>query len=372
MATQVSRHLSVRAGERELVDYLVEHVYAYRREAVVNHYVTLKSKRFVILAGPHDVDRMRLAQGVAEALVGKSTFQWSCFQAHPWWSTHTGYPSHFATAHARFNALKLSDLIEIASEDGKEGLPFFVGVKRMSLAEVECYFHDLPRGLLWRADASTVRVHLPDNLFVIGTLDVDENNSAWSQDVSRYTAVVHIGHDDLAFPERRRNIAWPKADWEQQFIRSRIRHGDQAKAKLARILPGNLKPLFPLDELRRQLGVIALPPFVLEEAWLYLANAFDDEGRGLFAESVAENLAIAHDYVLVQNVLPHIMAQRDAMPGAWDEVREYLAPRFPHAYAWVEHFSASDGSERGKAQDAANFASSEARSTWATSQQDPG
>jgi hypothetical protein len=319
-----------------LVDYLVEQVHMYRREVVVNYYVTLKSKRFVILAGPRDVDRMRLAQGVAEALVGESTFQWSCFQAHPWWSTHTGYPAHFAIAHARFNALKLRDLIELASEGEKEGLPFFVGVKRMSRAEVACYFHDLPRSLLWRADASTVRVRLPDNLFVTGTLDVDEeSNSAWSQDVSRHTAVVHIGHDDLAFPERRRNIARPKADWEQRFIRSRVHHGNQARAKLARVLPGNLNPLAPLDELRRYLETIALPPFVLEEVWLYLANAFDDKGRGLFVESVTENLAIAQDYALLQNVLPHILAQRDAGAGAWDDVCEYLALYHPRAYAWM-------------------------------------
>ena len=83
MVTQVSRHLSVKADERELVNYLVEQVHTYRREVVVNYYVVLKSKRFVILTGLHDVDRMHLAQGVAEALVGESTFQWSCFQAHP-------------------------------------------------------------------------------------------------------------------------------------------------------------------------------------------------------------------------------------------------------------------------------------------------
>ena len=338
MVTQVSRHLSVKADERELVNYLVEQVHTYRREVVVNYYVVLKSKRFVILTGLHDVDRMHLAQGVAEALVGESTFQWSCFEAHPWWSTHTGHPGHFAIAHARFNALKLSDLIEFASEDEKKGLPFFVGVRRMSRAEVACYFHDLPRGLLWCANASTVRVHLPDNLFVIGTLDVDEgHNSAWSQDVSRYAAVVHIGHDDLAFAEKRRNTGWPNADWEKRFIRSRVRHGDQARAKLARILPGHLKPLAPLDELGRRLETVVLPRFALEEAWLYLANAFDDEGRGLFVESVAENLASAQDYVLAQNVLPHIMAQRDAEIGAWDDAGAYLALHHPRAYAWMQH-----------------------------------
>ena len=336
MMGQTSRHRPVTADEHELVDYLAEHVHAYRREVVINYYVTLKSKRFVVLAGPHDVDKMPLAQGVAEGLVGRPSFQWSCFQAHPWWSTHTGYPGQYAIAHAHFNALKMSDLIELALEGEREGLPFFVGVKRLSRAEVECYFHDLPRGLLWRADASTARIHLPDNLWVTGTLDLDEEDgSDWSQDVSRYTAVVHIGHDDLAPPERRHDVARPDADWGQQFIQSRVQHGDRARAKLARVLPGNPNPLAPLNELKHHFETIDLPPFVLEEARLYLANAFDDKGRGLFVESVAENLAIALDYVLVQSVLPYILAQGDVETGTWDQVREYLALYHPRACAWM-------------------------------------
>lgn len=338
MAIQVSSHPSVRTGERELVDHLVEQLRMYRRQIVVNYYVTLKGKRFVILVGPPDVDRMPLAQGIAKTLVGQPTFQWSRFQAHPWWSTHTGHPGYFAIAHARFNALKLSNLIELASENEKGRLPFFVGVERMSRAEVECYFHDLPRGLLWRADASTVCIHLPDNVWVTGTLDLDEeNNFAWSRDVSHYTAVVHVGHDDLVFPERRRNVVQPEADWGQSFVKSSIRHSEQARAKLAHILPDRLNPLAPLDKLGHRLGPIDLPSFVIEEGWFYLANAFDDEGQGLFVDSVAENLAVAQDYVLAHNVLPHILAQREVETEAWDDVREYLALHHPRVYARIQH-----------------------------------
>ena len=71
------------------------------------------------------------------------------------------------------------------------------------------------------------------------------------------------------------------------------------------------------------------------EAWLYLANAFDGDGRGLFVEPVIENLRIAQDYVLMQSVLPRVSSQRAGASGIWSEVSEYLAPRFPRAYAWV-------------------------------------
>jgi hypothetical protein len=322
-------------SEREWVDDLVEHNCKHRRTDVINYYVALKSHRFIVLAGPRDVDKIGLAQGVAQAIVGQSSYQWSWFEAHPWWSTQTGTPGHYATVHARFNALRMDDLIGLAREGERTGLPFFVGIKHMSPAEIECYFHDLPRGLLWRPDASTVRVHLPTNLFVTGTVDADrEGFAALSVDLSSpYAAVVHIEHDDPAVRDRGSDNTWSRTDWQQPFVRSRIHHGNRARAKLARILPDHLKPLAPLDVLRRCLGPIALPPAVIEKTWLYLANAFDSDGQGLFVKSIAENLAIAQDNVLVQYLLPHIVAQGEAGTEGWARVRECFALNQPRISA---------------------------------------
>jgi hypothetical protein len=52
-------------------------------------------------------------------------------------------------------------------------------------------------------------------------------------------------------------------------------------------------------------------------------------------EPVIKNLRIAQDYVLMQSVLPRVSGQWAGAPGIWSEVSEYLAPRFPRAYAWV-------------------------------------
>lgn len=77
---------------------------------------------------------MRLAQGLAETLVGRPSLQWCLFQAHPWWTTQTGVPGYFAMAHMQFNNLKLLDSIEAAEAAEAMGLPFFVGIERMSPA----------------------------------------------------------------------------------------------------------------------------------------------------------------------------------------------------------------------------------------------
>jgi len=180
-------------NEHEIVDRLVEHIGVYQREVVVDYYIALKTKQFVILAGPPDVDKIRLAQGLAETLVGWPSLQWCLFQAHPWWTTRTGLPGYYAMAHTQFNTLKLLDAIETARGIEALGLPFFVGIERMSPAEVVCYFQDLPRGLLWQADGSMRRIRLPKNLYITGTLDVeDENGLVLSQEVYGRAAIIQV------------------------------------------------------------------------------------------------------------------------------------------------------------------------------------
>jgi len=336
VARLAQRKTPTRPGEREIVDYLVEHVNSYQREVVVNYYVALKTKRFVILAGPPDVDKAGLAQGLAEILVGRPSLQWCSFQAHPWWVTRTGAPGHLAITHAQFNTLKLLDSIETASVGEAVGLPFFVSIERMSPAEVVCYFDDLPRGLLWQADGSIVGIHLPKNLYITGTLDVEEKDRpVLSQGVYRHATIIRVDGDHFTPPAGPCKTSQWKPDWQQQFVRSAIRRSDHARAKLAQILPEGCVPLAPLDELKLRLGMAGISPVVSEEMWLYLANAFDGDARGLFVESGIENLRIAQDYVLAQSVLPHVSSQWAGASGIWGKMGEYLAPRFPRARAWV-------------------------------------
>lgn len=210
-----------------------------------------------------------------------------------------------------------------------------------------CYFQDLPRGLLWQADASTLRIRLPKNLYIAGTLDVeDKDGLVLSQEVYRYATIIQLERSHFAPSAGPHKTSQRRPDWQQRFARSVIRRGDHARAKLAQILPIGYALLAPLYELERRLGVAGLSPFVLEEAWLYLANAFDGDGRGLFVEPVIENLRIAQDYVLIQSVLPRLSSQWAPTPETRGEISEYLALRFQRAYAWAGYFSGHSSSGR--------------------------
>lgn len=330
-------------GEWTIVDDFVQRAGAYDREALVNYYVALKTKRYVILAGPPTPDKMCLAQALAEVLVPQPSKQWSRLQAHPWWVTHSGDPGHLAVAHARFSNLKLLDAIADAAANLATGhpSPFFVGLERMSPAEAVCYFDDLPKGLLWRPDGTVTRVPVPYNLYVTGTLDVEESSgSVPGGEEHRQAITIRLRHDEVRAPGRGRGESKPRPDWQVSFVRSAVHTGDQARAKLAQILSADCAPLAPLEQLERLLGAATFSPTVRAEALAYVANAFDRDGRGLFVESALENLSVAQDYALMQSVLPHVgTAWLESSRVGSDEVKEYLAPRFPRACAWMERLS---------------------------------
>lgn len=167
--------------------------------------------------------------------------------------------------------------VEAASHSEAEGLafPFFAGIERMSPAEVVCYFHDLPRGLLWQADASTVQVDLPKNLYITGTLNMEERDGLVQiPEVDHYATIIRVDRRHFAPFAGPRKASPQRSAGQHRFARSVIRRGDHARAKLTQILPDGYAPLAPLNELLRRLGMAGFSPFVFEEALLYLANAF--------------------------------------------------------------------------------------------------
>ena len=331
----LQRSRSAEPGERDIVDHLVEQFDTYPREVVVNYYTALKTTRFVILAGPREADKESLAEGLARALVGYPSLQWSPVRAHAWWTSQTGSPRQMAEAHARFRTLKLHDFIEAASTSEMLELPFsfFASIKHMSPAEVVCYFEDLPRGRFWHADGSAVPIDLPTNLFITGTLNAEQDEMPdLSPEVHRYATVIRLNPDHCPPAPRPNGRSRAKLDWQQTFITSGTRSGEEARAKLARLLPDGCVPLAPLNELARLLGASRFSSSTYEKTWLYLANAFEDQGDGLFLHAPMENLAIAQDYAMAQIVIPAVQSRWASTPWMEETVTDYLAPRLPRSY----------------------------------------
>jgi hypothetical protein len=333
-------------AERDILAHIVGHTSdldaAWPANEVINLYVALKTKPFVVLTGPPEAGQRRLARRFARALVGPHPIQHQTLQAHPWWANRTGDVGHYGALQTRLNGLKFYECLQAAAAVVSDGLAFFVHLEDMSPAEVEGYFCDLPSGFhqgdgRLHLPSFTVRcpAQFPANLYVIGTLNRRwDSGYHFSQCVLTTATIIHVmpltsAPTFAALP----TSTFPPSGYQQVFVESAVRDEDRARTKLRAILGDESPAREPLKEVEWLLWAhhIELDPVALHAGLCYLANGFDGEGWGLFAPDPLTNLSTALDYVIAQEVLPRLKETLAENKTAWRELAHYLTGRYPRA-----------------------------------------
>ena len=182
----------------------------------------LGSKRFLILTGLAGSGKTKLAQAFARWLTpaaeeGESDAHLVIPVGADWTGSDSilGYPDGLDTS--RYVSRPALDLIQRAAEREDEKIPHFLILDEMNLSHVERYFADLLSMIesgdsmdLYRpeedGDGNEIirscvepKLRLPSNLFIIGTVNVDETTYMFSPKVLDRANVIEfrIERDDL-------------------------------------------------------------------------------------------------------------------------------------------------------------------------------
>lgn len=158
--------------------------------------LSLKAKRFAILTGLSGSGKTLIARSLARWL-SSIPDQYCIISVGSNWTSNesiVGYPD--ALDHTRYEKTKALELLLKANEESHREKPFFLILDEMNLSHVERYFSDF---LSWiEAVNEPLRLHhdsesrngvppfiknLPDNLFIIGTVNVDETTYMFSPKV---------------------------------------------------------------------------------------------------------------------------------------------------------------------------------------------
>lgn len=274
---------------------------------IVNFYVALKHRSLAILAGPAGNGKVALLECMADLLTGSNILQRQLAPGHAWYA---GFPANTTLIgmHARMITEKLLFAIEEASQPENAQRLFIVGLTHISPAEQLSFFSEVGYQLQHNQIMRVGDVHLsepvpfPPNLLLIGTLDTEDFNS-WDDDVLSGGNFVEWSAD-IGVPQTATTDKLPDLGYE--FIRSSVHDSRRAYKKLLSVMAGIRQPLQIIMLLR---GVFRthgseLPPNLLNDVILYLANAWSTRGVGLFDPVAAHNLEIAFDMALAQLVLP--------------------------------------------------------------------
>ncbi len=195
-------------GEKEMtikekVDAIKAYVAAkgfnYEGDLIENFYLSLKSKPFVILAGTSGTGKTRLVKLFAEAIGAEMKL----VPVRPDWSDSSDLFGHTDLSN-NFHPGAIIDFIKKA--EWNKDKPFFLCLDEMNLARVEYYLSDFLSIIETRdrkengdietdalvdvdyyknkeAQGKYGRVFIPENLYIVGTVNMDETTFPFSKKV---------------------------------------------------------------------------------------------------------------------------------------------------------------------------------------------
>jgi hypothetical protein len=261
----------------------------------------LSHKHFVILSGISGTGKTKLAQAYANAVYGLELHEENphllIVAVQPQWNDATSLLGYLSPVTKQYYRTAFLDFLLRASADEKTGTPYFVCLDEMNLAMVEHYFSDFLSA--WESGAPLDlhtgdglvtgvprQVKIPSNLYVIGTVNVDESTHAFSKKVLDRAFVLELSDVDY-----------------DTYAKKRVENPRVYKLiSMVKFVGEKMKP-FHLHVGYR----------VLDEMGAYLEN---------YPVSVDDLRLI--DGLMMQKVLPRIHGDERMIPALRD-IREYFS-----------------------------------------------
>ncbi|EHL06278.1 ATPase family protein [Desulfitobacterium hafniense DP7] len=238
--------MSVKDTIGRIKNYITAKGFSYNDGLIENFYLSLKSKPFVILAGTSGTGKTRLVKLFAEAVGSTSANgRYKLVPVRPDWSDSSDLFGHL-DLNGKFVPGAIIDFVKKAEIDSVH--PYFLCLDEMNLARVEYYFSDvlsiietrdfdssgkivsdpLVPDTYFGTDADSMgrygKISLPENLYIIGTVNMDETTFPFSRKVLDRANTIEFSYVDLlpqligeeAENERAQDL--PNTFWKTKYL----------------------------------------------------------------------------------------------------------------------------------------------------------
>lgn len=197
--------LSINEILQHINTYITAKGFTFDEGLVENYYLSLKSKPFVILAGTSGTGKTRLVKLFAEAIgaVSENDSRYKLVSVRPDWSDSSDLFGH-VDLNGKFVPGAIIDFVKKAELDIEN--PYFLCLDEMNLARVEYYLSDIlsvietrdfknghvvtthllsadAYGMDKEAEGKYGTLRIPENLYIVGTVNMDETTFPFSKKV---------------------------------------------------------------------------------------------------------------------------------------------------------------------------------------------
>ena len=298
---------------KELIDHIYTYIkskgFYYQKEEVINLYLSLKTKPFVILSGISGTGKTKMVQWFAESVgATEENGQFALIPIRPDWNDGSDLLG-YRDIKGEFQKGPLTKVIEKALAN--PGMPYFVLLDEMNLARVEYYFSDIlsvmesrkwedgkivSSNLLTKEHAD-VDLKLPNNVYIIGTVNMDETTHPFSKKVLDRANTIEFNRVELDYLEFLKDLAEvdPAVVGQESFA-SHYLHLKDVYVKHPSMVERVTRELVEINK-ALQLINAHVGYRVRDEICFYLA--YNDEAEFMTFEE-------AMDHCLLQKVLPRI------------------------------------------------------------------
>ena len=205
-----SGNIDSRFSIRKMIGHIKETGLLYSDPLVKRFAFSLMSKRFLILSGLAGSGKTQLALAFASALVENKDKQMCVVSVGADWTNREpllGFPNALQPDKYVKPESGVLDLLIEANREENADKPFFLILDEMNMSYVERYFADFLSAMeskekinLWNSDKNSdkvidgvpQRIDLPKNLFIIGTINVDETTYMFSPKVLDRANVIEF------------------------------------------------------------------------------------------------------------------------------------------------------------------------------------
>jgi hypothetical protein len=328
-----------RAREQEIIDRIEQlgasAGFAFPRWLIVNYSVSLKTNPLVILAGAEGTGKAVFVQLFAQALLGSESSQFAIIPSRAAWCAGTGEGSYYRSVQDRFTSLRFLELLQEAAAPANAGKLYLICFQRLLPSEIESYLTSMlhiSHTHEWRLNIpslpETQQPVIPPNVRITATVDTIENPVALSRAALNHASVI-----DFTTPIQQRLQALdrstpPPVGLQRLWLRSSVHTITAARRRLNELIgPEQVGQLGPSAQIKEAIWGSGLPLYghMLQGLTAAVANAFDEEGNGLFDPSDRQrNAQIAYDTQLIQRVRWRVE------PGACPSIANYFGENMPH------------------------------------------
>ncbi len=312
---------------KDRVDLIKQYISAkgfnYEGDLIENFYLSLKSKPFVILAGTSGTGKTRLVKLFKEAIGA----QMQLVPVRPDWSDSSDLFG-YTDLSGNFKPGAIIDFIKRAEWD--KDTPYFLCLDEMNLARVEYYLSDFlsvietrdrnANGVIeteslvdesyFKSDDARKkygRVYIPENLYIIGTVNMDETTFPFSKKVLDRANTIEFSYVNLSARAAFGGKA-EKQTLDNSFLKNDYLYLHECDDEdLVDAI------CFDLEELNQILvkANLHVGYRVRDEICIYMMN---NKKSGLLPE------AVAFDHQIMQKILPRIQGSSSAIKDVLSEM----------------------------------------------------